>query len=149
MYCSACGTQIQPELNYCSRCGSAVSKDEAGMSVDNVWQAITYVGGFGLIAFVFLILVMVKSSVDATALVAISISYLATLFGVCFMLLRRVDSVKRRINPSASDGNAEFPQYLRPAATTQLGSRPADFGFEPSVTEHTTRDLDGLRVERK
>ena len=147
MYCSGCGTKIQPELNYCNRCGNPVGKSNADSVAENLSQAVGYVGGFGLIAYIFVMLVMVKSSVNTQALILISLFYLSTLFGICFLLIRQTEMfTKKKALERAADTNDPPPAYLRPVTTSQL-QEPAEPGN--SVTEHTTKTLDEVLVERK
>lgn len=147
MYCSGCGTQVQTGLNYCNRCGGRVAKSDSESTAADIWQAISYVGGFGFIAYIFVILVMVRSGADTAALIAISFLYLATLFGICFMLLRRTETFsKSRLPAVPAEIESPPPAYLRPVTTSQLGE-PAEPGI--SVTEHTTKTLDEVLIERK
>jgi hypothetical protein len=149
MYCSNCGSQIKPELNYCSRCGTKVAKNDAENSsmAENLSAALGYIGGFGLIGFIFVALVLVKNGVPANALAAISFFYLATLFGICFLILRQTANFSGKTSAKNKDFHNNFQAEQLGAATTAQLDAPR----EPvaSVTEKTTRTLDEVLVERK
>lgn len=147
MYCSGCGVQMQDDLNYCNRCGSKVPKSDAASVAEILSQSVAYVGGFGLLAFIFVLLILVKKGVEMNALVPISFFYLAALFGICFLLIRQAAVfVGKSTSTKPAEKDASQPTYLRPVTTAQL----KEPGAEPiSVTEHTTRTLDEVLVERK
>lgn len=149
MYCSSCGAQIQSELNYCNRCGNRVPRNDVEMSsvASNLSQSISYTGGFGMLGFIFVILILVKNGVDKGALIPISFFYFAALFGICFLVIRQISAFSKKdtstIKPEISVAE---PTYLGPVSTAQLEAR----GEPPiSVTEHTTRTLDEVGVERR
>ena len=51
MYCSACGTKLQVDLNYCNRCGQRVGPDkEKGSLAESLSSSLGYVGSAGFIA---------------------------------------------------------------------------------------------------
>ena len=100
MYCSACGSQIQNELNYCNRCGAKVSggdpelqKSVAGL-LTSVMGAI---GCIGLVAFIFVVYLVSGSGGEVRILIPISFFYLATIFGICYLLLRQVSELTGQI----------------------------------------------------
>lgn len=148
MYCSGCGTQLESELNYCNRCGNRVAKSNADSVAENMSQGVSYVGGFGLIAYIFVMLAMVKSNVETKALILISFFYLAALFGMVFLLIRQSAMFANKDSAKRTEVTDQPPTvYLRPATTAQL-SEPADTGIG-SVTEHTTKTLDEVLIDRK
>ncbi len=147
MFCSGCGTQIQEGLNYCNRCGNRVPKGETASAAEHLAASVGYVGGFGLIGFIFVILIMVKSGVAPDVLTKISFIYLSALFGICFLLIRQSNSGNRRNVNRVDVPAVEQASYLRPVTTAQL-EEPKDLGIG-TVTEHTTRALEEVTVERK
>jgi hypothetical protein len=143
MYCSACGTQLQPGLIFCSRCGKRVADEGAARSKfrQSPIAAAGNTAGVGFVAFIFVMLVLVKNGVVGNDLIPVTFFYFAALFGLCFMLLKygRQETEIKKEMPAAE------PQYLKPVTTAQLpepAERPA------SVTEHTTRTLDHVPIER-
>ena len=148
MYCSGCGTQLESELNYCNRCGNRVAKSNADAVAENMSVGVSYVGGFGLIAYIFVMLAMVKSNVETKALILISFFYLAALFGMVFLMIRQSAMFTKKNAVNRTEVNDQPPaSYLRPATTAQL-SEPTDTGIG-SVTEHTTKTLDEVLIDRK
>jgi membrane-bound ClpP family serine protease len=174
MFCSNCGTAIKPELNYCNRCGTRISNAETNVRatvVENFSSAVGYIGGFGLIGFIFVVLVLIKNGVTERALIPISLFYLATLFGICFLLIQQVKSFSGM--PADKKSSEFYPnsQYstmnaiaeqqqpsptLTPANTAQLGEARAEpasvvvaAATVGSVTENTTKTLDEVLLNRR
>lgn len=150
MYCSSCGSQIQSELNYCNRCGAKVSGADPVLQksvADNLSGAVGYIGGFGLLAFVFVVYLVLRNGGEIRALIPISFFYLATVFGICYLLLRQVSELTGKSHPRAiNPPETVQPAYLKPVTTAQLEeSRQPPI----SVTENTTRTLDEVLIERK
>ncbi len=147
MYCSGCGTKLGPNLNYCKQCGSRVPNDESISVAENLSQSIGYIGGFGLLGFIFGIYLMTRSGVAAGPVIVISFLYLATLFGICYMILRQTApfTLKKKDRNDPESYSADTPAYLKPLTTAQL-TEPVKSPV--SVTEHTTRTLDELPVEQ-
>ena len=145
MYCTGCGTELNSDLNYCNRCGSRVAKPASGVA-ENLSQAVSYVGGFGLVGFIFAIAVMAKQDLPVVALVAISFFYLSALSIICFLMIRQVAALtdKRAGGGRVEDQSVHEP-YLRPLTTAQL---PEPTEQPASVTEHTTRTLDKVPAPR-
>lgn len=149
MYCSGCGTEVESGLNYCKRCGSRVAGEERSAVAENLSSAIGYIGGFGLLGFIFAIYLMMRSPIIASGTIMIvSFFYLATLFGICFLILRQTApfTLKKMKSQTGGDGESGNPAYLRPVTTAQL-SEPTQPPI--SVTEHTTRTLDDVQVTKK
>jgi hypothetical protein len=144
MFCSACGTQLQPGLIFCSRCGKRIA-DDGGARNKFRQTPIVAAGntaGVGFVAFIFVLLVLVKNGVVGNDLIPITFFYFAALFGLCFMFLRHGKPDPMEKNEAAS---AE-PQFLKPVTTAQL-PEPAD--RPASVTEHTTRTLQNVPLRER
>lgn len=145
MYCANCGVQIKQELNYCNHCGARVSKVELETQktvAENLSSSLGYIGGFGLFGFIFVALILVKNGVHPTALTFISLFYLASLFGICFLILRQTANLSKKVLPKSEDYQPVFQ-------TVQLNSpnkAQLEEYREPilSVTENTTRTLDKI-----
>ncbi len=153
MYCRNCGKSVQENLNYCSNCGVRVEKS-ASDGDDSSWlsnpaTSVGYLGVFGLGGFIFLVMSLLKRNLDPSFVFAMSALYLATLFGICFLLLRQSSghSGNRQNKNSNEEGDYHAPKKFRSEITKQLES-PHNEPI-PSVTEHTTRTLDEVLVERK
>jgi hypothetical protein len=149
VYCANCGSQIMPELNYCNRCGAKVAKIEAETrkSVsENLSSSLAYIAGFGLVGFIFVVLVLVQNHVDNYTLGAISFFYLSALFGICYLILQQIRASAPKSSAPVSDLQHNFqPDQINPVNTAQLEpSRQAAAG----VTEHTTKTLDEVLLKR-
>ena len=151
MYCSGCGTQIQSELNYCNRCGKRVSEgdSETASVAESLSSTLGYVGSAGFIGYIFVVLVLVKNGVPGNVLVPITFFYFAALFGICFLMLRQTEFFAGKKTPlkRAEATDARTPAYLQPVTTAQLReSQEQGIG---SVTEHTTKTLDEVLIQRR
>lgn len=152
MYCSGCGTQLQADLNYCNRCGHPVAaglESERASIAESLSSSLGYVGGFGFLSFVFLVLVLVKNGIPGNQIIPIAFFYFAALFGICFLILRQTEllsgkiSFRRRVDPAVG----EIHPYTRPVDTNPLRElREPAVG---SVIDETTHTLDKARVERR
>jgi hypothetical protein len=143
MYCSACGTEIQPGLSYCSRCGKRAAEawNQTGQPRSPLVVA-GNIAGVGFVAFIFVLLVLVLNGVVGSNIVGVTFFYFLALFLVCFMFLRQSRYYASQEN---RDMKSAESLYMKPVTTAQLPEpteRPA------SVTEHTTRTLDHVPVER-
>lgn len=147
MYCSNCGNEVKKELNYCNSCGGRINNaetEESKSPVQNITTAIGYIGVFGVLGFVGLVKILLNSTIDEPAMVMILLAYLATLFGVCFLLIQKMPSKSESSDPQIRSNYV--PETLKSADTNQLEEpkqQPA------SVIEKTTRTLDEMFVERK
>jgi uncharacterized membrane protein YvbJ len=153
VFCSNCGSRINTELNFCSRCGTKVVKNdsETQKSVsENLSSSLGYIGGFGLIGFIFVALVLVRNNVPVRALMAISLFYLGALFGICYLILQQIavaSSAGKSSAPVSDFRNNFQPEQLNPANTAQLES-PREEPAGVSVTENTTKTLDEVLLKR-
>ena len=143
MYCSTCGTLINAELNFCNRCGTKVSKADLEIQktvTENLSSAVGYIGGFGFLGFIFVTLILVKNGVPAVALTAISLFYLAALFGVCYLIIQRISSLSGNPAPAIND----LPDNLQPEQLGSVNTAQLESPRHPamSVTDTTTRTLD-------
>lgn len=149
MYCSNCGSQIKPELKYCSRCGTRVSKgaEDAQKSIaENLSAALGYIGGFGLVGYIFVALVLVKNNVPVNALIAISLFYLAAIFGICYFILQQTANFTEKSAARNSDFHHNFQTDQLGAANTAQLEEPIQTLL--SVTENTTKTLDEVLLKR-
>lgn len=150
MFCANCGSQIQAELNFCSRCGTKVSKIDSEMQksvADNLASSLGYIGGFGLTGFVFLVWILVTNSVKGPDLIFITFFYLAALFGVCFLILQQIKRSSEKSAAKTIDLQNDFQiNQIGAVDTARLAeAKPAPI----SVTENTTRTLEEVLVEKR
>ena len=144
MFCSACATEIQPGLVYCSRCGKRIAdvwnQPEQPRSPLSVAGNIA---GVGFVAFIFVLLVLVLNGVVGSNLVGITFFYFLALFLVCMMFLRQSQYYRSEISREMP-GEAQL--YAKPATTAQL---PEGVERPASVTEHTTRTLQDVSLRER
>lgn len=149
MYCSGCGTELESGLNYCKRCGHRVAGNERSPVAENLSSGLAYIGAFGLLGFVAVMFLMMRSPIIAPGtIMLVSFLYLATLLAICFLILRQTApfTLGGKRNTSPDDGGSGAPAYLPPPATARL-NEPAQ--GPPGITEQTTRSLDEVPVRRK
>jgi hypothetical protein len=150
MYCAHCGTSIPDNLNYCKNCGARVEKNPLVVSNSSsrlVIAAAGAIGVVGLICFVPLLKILLESRLDQPALLLVLFGYLITVFLLIAMLVGHAwkHSGDIRIHQNESDNYAP-PRSFRGPITARLEEHR-----EPavSVTEHTTRTLDEIPIERR
>lgn len=151
MYCSNCGNAVTSDLKFCKNCGDRLAKEEdkdgtPGKMLDNILTTLFLVVMFGLGILVGLVAVLLDKNIQTQVVVLIVIAYLGAIFGICYTLLSQVPKLidaKLKRSSTVTETTSE-PQYLRPAATAQLG----EYNEPASVTEHTTRTLEEVPVKR-
>ena len=151
MYCATCGTLIDENLNYCNRCGNRVAKEElvrhndAAVSVLKILSISTgWVGVVGLGGLIGLIAILVNNHVVPELIVILSALFLATTFGICFVMTRQVARlIGNVISPKDNLKQKSALDQLNAPTTGQIEAPPATFR---SVTENTTRTLDKTKV---
>jgi len=153
MFCPNCGTTVNKKLKYCNSCGERLSKsaeidkDEMpGKMLDNILTTVFLVVMFGLGILVGLVAVLMGSGMPQGPVVVIIIAYLAAIFGICYKLLTQVPRlIDARLR---ADGFAE--ESRQPARLTPLTTAQLEEYREPvmSVTDHTTKTLDKVPIER-
>ncbi len=94
MYCSTCGTLINTELNYCNRCGARVDKlavsENKSEALEYLSMATGFVGLGGLGLTVGLIAILLNFSVIPQVVVMLAIAFLATVFGISFLMIQQI-----------------------------------------------------------
>ncbi len=148
MYCSSCGNEITKGLNYCNSCGVRVVDPEKAKSrsgLENISTAIGFIGLGGLIGFIFLVRILLERSVDKEPLVIILIAYLATIFGISYMLINLLSGISKESKRDV-EFQADLPKSIRPIDTNQLEEPKQS---PASVVENTTRTLNKVPIERK
>ena len=144
MFCSGCGSQIQLGLSYCSRCGKRVHESSKPPS-SPIARSLTVAGqtaGVGFAGFIFVLLVLVLNGVVNSNVVGVTFFYFLGLFLICYMFMRQ-GRLAAKYEPRELPATEQI--YIKPVTTAQLPEpteRPA------SVTEHTTRTLDHITVDR-
>jgi hypothetical protein len=152
MFCSICGNELPAHLNYCNHCGARNAKNmrEQGSPPSGLLVAAgATIGCVGLLATIGILKVLLESRLDPGAVVVVIIAYLAALvimFGTFMGFLWKGHA---RVKDANIAGTQFYnpPASLRPVTTSQLESPRGEPAV--SVTEHTTRTLDEVLIERK
>jgi hypothetical protein len=152
MYCSNCGNSVNKKLKYCNSCGERLSKQESknstpGEMLDSILETVlwTSLSAFGIL--IGLVAVLLRSDVAPQLVVIVAFAYLATVFGICFTLLRQIPKlVDAKLNAPKHEADYLPAAQLYSKTTAQLEEHR-----EPveSVTAQTTRSLDEVLVDRK
>jgi hypothetical protein len=141
MYCPKCGNSVNGGLKYCNTCGERLSVNDEdkegtpGKMLDNVLTSLFLIVMFGMGILVGLVAVLLGNEVKTEVVVIIVMAYLATIFGICFSLVRQVpkliDAKLNLLKPTfpAAEIRPQLDEYREPAM---------------SVTDRTTRTLDKL-----
>ncbi len=144
MYCSGCGSEIQSGLNYCSRCGKrAIEESKWGSHRTNPLTIVGNTVGVGFVAFIFVLLILVRNGVPGDVLFGITLVYFGAMVAICMMLFwqaRLLAKDKQQIQIGSPT------LYVKPATTAQL---PEPTQGPASVTENTTRTLDEVTVGQR
>lgn len=147
MFCSNCGNQVKVGLNYCNSCGSRIDSDKEkdGSKSRNLLIAIAFIGIGGIIGFISLVKILLSSRAADPVIVVILLAFLATVFGICYLLINQFShgSEKSAINVEFQN---EAPKQVESATTNQLEEPKQS---PASIVENTTRTLDSIEVERK
>ena len=153
MYCATCGSLIDEKLNYCSRCGNRVVKDELATQatviasvLKSLAESAGWVGVVGVGGLIGLIAILLGNKVVPELIVILSVLFLATTFAICFLLTRQISRLTENlISPEESHKQKNVPEQLNAPVTQQIESPRQPFA---SVTEHTTRTLDEVLAKR-
>jgi hypothetical protein len=156
MYCQNCGTEIQPGLNYCNRCGAQVTSLTASEGEHVVlvpadvtgpvrWVAATIFLTLisGMIVLFSTIAHLAGRGVTAAPLVVIAGLGLTGIFVIELSLIRILSRLlfeAREQGQLAAPGKSKAND-LRPAAAQRLAQPSVTTGPIHSVTDHTTRAL--------
>lgn len=150
MYCSNCGNAVTTDLKYCKNCGDKLAKEEdkegtPGKMLDNILTTLFLVVMFGLGILVGLVAVLLGNDVETRVVVLIAIAYLAAVFGICYTLLRQVP----KLIDAKLNGRTASPEFVPPAQLPAKTTGQLESYRQPaSVSEHTTRTLDKVPIER-
>ena len=141
MYCSGCASEIQTGLNYCSRCGRRVVEDSKwGSHRTNPLTIVGNTVGVGFVAFIFVLLVLVRNGIAGDVLFGITLVYFGALVAICLMLFWQARLLAK---DKVAELNYTEPAYIKPVTTAQLAEPTQG---PASVIENTTRTLDEVTI---
>ncbi|HBE82281.1 MAG: zinc ribbon domain-containing protein [Blastocatellia bacterium] len=153
MYCDRCGKQIDESLNFCKSCGAQLRKgdDQTKSILGSLVSALIAVAVVGLAILVGLMAILLDKVPNPEPVFIFAIFYLATLFGICFMIMRQISKlIDRKLGdpaPLAKTSSIESVPLVQlpPKATNPLD----EFQQPASVTDHTTRTLEKVPVSER
>ncbi|MEO5858169.1 MAG: zinc ribbon domain-containing protein [Pyrinomonadaceae bacterium] len=146
MYCERCGRQIDDALNFCNACGAKLKreKSEQRSVLNTLITALIVVCTAGLGVLVGLMAILLDKIQTPEPAFIFAIFYLATLFGISFMIMRQIS----KLIDAKLTGKDKFdpPQIRREEPLVQLPPKTTnqleDFREPASVTDNTTRTLE-------
>ena len=153
MHCSRCGAAINEELNFCSKCGERVRRNEpvdGGKRPKSILETLSAaaiaIGIGGMIFLVGLVAVLLDKA-EPPFVLALAAIYIVSWLAIMILLIRQISRV---IEADLKDKKT-VPEFVPPGQIAGHGTaqlhEPRDFGIG-SVTEHTTRTLEKTPVER-
>ena len=149
MFCQTCGAECQPGLNYCNRCGTAVSgpvvKQELvpvdiRSPVRVLGTAVTLTTILGLTILFIGLAGLASWGVHPDNITGLGVTGLLVLLGIDFSLIRLLARVlgvapqRRQLSLPFTKNSATKELYAPPQQ--RMPTLPEGM---PSVTEHTTR----------
>src|SRR5215203_1929718 len=153
MYCERCGKQIDEALNFCNGCGAQLKKSndaEQRSVLNTLIIALIIVATTGIGVLAGLLAILLDRVPRPEPVIAFAVFYLATLFGICFMIMRQISklidaklagkNVYETVNPLSQ------PLVQLPAKTR---AELEDYREPVSVIDNTTRTLDKIPAGRK
>lgn len=153
MYCERCGKQLDEALNFCNGCGAQLKKSSGDAELKSVLNTllvaliVVATAGIGVLAGLLAILLDRVPRIEPV--IAFSLFYLATVFGICFLIMRQVSKLIDAKLSGKDLNEAVSPQeplvQLPPKTTAQLEEQrqPA------SVVDVTTRTLEEVPIRRQ
>ena len=157
MYCSSCGAESTPGLNYCNRCGAGLNTQtlatrEQGYS-GSLTKPILILGGsvmfMSLCGFAILTEAatkMAQNGFSQDPVMLMLMMGMVTILVVDILLIRQLSRfVSAALQPGTGNSPRQAKEMAPPKQTNrQLGARPEPI---PSVTENTTRTFEPVYRE--
>lgn len=149
MYCERCGKRIEEALNFCNACGAQLKKEDEPQKgiLNTLITAVIVIGTGGLGVLVGLLAVLLDKVPRIEPVIAFAIFYLATVFGICFMLMRQISKLidAKLDKKETRETPAIQPLVQLPAMNT---AQLEEYRQPASVVENTTRTLDEVPLRR-
>lgn len=151
MFCSACGAEVSIELNYCKRCGkdlSGVGNKQSATEIESLIWAIVgiTVGGIGVtIGLIAVMKEVAGLTTEVITLITLVSFFLILIADVAFILM-----LLKRSGASAKSGALNYQKDGAPQKLVEMPAAQQLYeAMPPTVTEHTTRNLEPVYRESK
>ncbi len=152
MYCPKCGNIVNTKLNYCNSCGAKIANQENQEGkispLNGLITTLTFIAIFGLVMLVGLLAILLDKVTNTEFIVMICFAYLATLFGICFFILKQISKlIDAKIVETHQPAT---PIYQNVQIDSPITAQLEELKQQPiSVTEQTTKTLDEVLLKRK
>jgi hypothetical protein len=151
MFCPSCGVALSQHLQYCNRCGAQLATTteavvkKAEKRLDDYLEGLFWLTVFGLGLILGGIALMQKLQVGLGLMIAYMVLSTAA-FAVNFWL-----NLREALRITRSSQETKGTALPEQRSTSELGPMNAQavLGAAPSVTEHTTRELESISKENR
>lgn len=149
MFCPSCGVALSQHLKYCNRCGTQLATTteavvkKAEKRLDEYLDGLFWLTVFGLGLILGGIALLQKLQVDSGLMIAYMVLSSAA-FLVNFWL-----NLREALRITRSSQEPKRTALREQLSTSELGPMKAQAVLDaaPSVTEHTTRELESISKE--
>ncbi|MBK9153383.1 MAG: hypothetical protein IPM25_04080 [Chloracidobacterium sp.] len=153
MYCERCGKQLDEALNFCNGCGAQLRKERGDQRsvLNSLITAVIVVSIVGFGVLVGLMAILLDKLANPEPAFIFAIFYLATLFGIAFMIMRQISRlIDAKLKGNDIDANVPIRREERPVQLPPTSTARLEEHREPaSVTEHTTRTLENVPARER
>ncbi|MET0754111.1 MAG: zinc ribbon domain-containing protein [Pyrinomonadaceae bacterium] len=148
MFCSACGAEVSPDLNFCNRCGKELTggiKQSATEIESFIWAIVGItIGGIGVIIGLMAVMKnVIGFDTDVIMIVTLLSFFMLVIADVAFitLLLKRSGALnKSKRNNTLKQ--AEIQKLVEMPAASSVRAALNESTLPPIVTEDTTRNLE-------
>jgi hypothetical protein len=151
MFCPKCGKTVNDGLKFCNGCGERLGRgdvydDTPTMMLGKILQTLSVTSIFSLGVLIGLVAVLLGNNVKPEIVGVIVFAYLATVFGICFTLIRQIPKlIDARITYWNARGDNDQSAQITAQPSQQLNEYRSPV---MSVTEHTTRTLANVPTQK-
>lgn len=152
MYCSSCGANVNPGLRYCKSCGAELGAKERSaiqtsptMAESVIWAIVSVsLGGLALLIGLMAVMKNVLNFGTELIITFTALSFLLIIVAICVIIWMAVHTKNSAKQPVEKPEPKKETEIDLQAARERLLPEPVY-----TVTEHTTRDLETAKSERK
>ncbi|MGC2236275.1 MAG: zinc ribbon domain-containing protein [Pyrinomonadaceae bacterium] len=150
MFCSACGAEVSPDLNFCNRCGKELIggiKQSATEIESFIWAIVgVTIGGIGVIIGLMAVMKnVIGFDTDVIMIVTFLSFFMLLIADVAFisLLLKRSGAMNKKAN-NHQIKQAEAQKLVEMPAASSARAALNESTLPPIVTEDTTRNLEPI-----